>query len=221
MTFYTKSFDHKAPVLTGAKVHKILFANTNTGLRATGVEVSFEDQVQTYTAVNEVILAAGTFNTPKLLELSGIGSKKVLEQYGIPISLDLPGVGENLQDHLMTGVSYEVVEGVITGDPLMRQEPEALALAQKLYVEHQAGPLTIGGVQSHAFMPTPGSDQSELLNNYPPDSKNAEYYNVIRSILDSADECSAAWSMFLAQANLHKGAKSFVGVSCCLRTLRV
>lgn len=174
------------------------------------MEVLSENGSQTYSTIDEVILASGTFNTPKLLELSGIGKKEILDQHGISVVIELPGVGENLQDHLGTGVSYEVVEGVITGDPLMRQEPEALALAQKLYGEHQAGPLTIGGIQSHAFMPTPG-DQSELLSKFPPESEETEYYNIVRSIIESTDECSAAWFIFLAQANLHEGAKSFVG----------
>lgn len=147
----------------------------------------------------------------QLLELSGIGGKGLLEKHGIPIVVDLPGVGENLQDHLMTGMSYEVVDDVITGDPLMRQEPEALAQAQKLYVEHKAGPFTIGGMQSHAYMPTP--DAAGLLDSLPPPQRpqDAEQQDVIRSILSGREGSSAGWFMFLAQTNLHEGGKSFVG----------
>jgi len=118
-------------------------------------------QTQTFSATKEVILAAGVFNTPKLLELSGIGAKSLLEQNRIPVVVDNPSVGENLQDHLMTGISYEVADGVMTGDPLMRQDPEALQIAQNLYFEHQAGPFTIGGMQSHAFMPILEFDNHE------------------------------------------------------------
>lgn len=111
----------------------------------------------------------------------------------------------------MTGVSYEVTDGIITGDPLLRQEPEALAAAQKLYVEHKAGPFTIGGTQSHAFMPTP--DAAALLDKLPGAQRpeDSERYSAIRSILEKEDGSSASWFMFLAQANLHEGGKSFVG----------
>ena len=53
----------------------------------------------TVKARKEVILAAGAVHTPQILELSGVGSKAVLEAAGIPIKLDLPGVGQNFQDH--------------------------------------------------------------------------------------------------------------------------
>ncbi|CEJ92599.1 hypothetical protein VHEMI08240 [[Torrubiella] hemipterigena] len=75
-----------------------------------------------------------------------------IKEMALSVVVDSPGVGENLQDHLMTGVSYEAANGVITGDPLMRQEPAAMAQAQEMYVKHQIGPFTIGGVQSSAFM---------------------------------------------------------------------
>ncbi|KAI0898601.1 putative GMC oxidoreductase [Annulohypoxylon nitens] len=199
-------------ILTEAKVQGIVFTETGAGnVKATGVRALVNGKTETFTPAKEVILAAGVFNTPKLLELSGIGDKKLLERHGIPVHVDLPSVGENLQDHLMTGLSYEVVDGVVTGDPLMRQEPEALALAQKLYVEHKAGPFTIGGMQSHAYMPTP--NVTELLDKFPraQDTKGLEYYEIVRSILEAPNSSSMAWLMFLAQTNFHEGAKSFVG----------
>lgn len=54
----------------------------------------------------EVILAAGAAHTPQILELSGMGSADVLNQFNIPIVLDLPGVGNNFQDHPYVGVIY-------------------------------------------------------------------------------------------------------------------
>jgi choline dehydrogenase-like flavoprotein len=111
----------------------------------------------------------------------------------------------------MTGLSYEVVDGVVTGDPLMRQEPQALEQAQKLYLEHKAGPFTIGGMQSHAFMPI--TDATKLLDSVSSTSEaeDPEYYNMVRSILEHPDGTSAGWFIFLAQTNLHEGGKSFVG----------
>jgi choline dehydrogenase-like flavoprotein len=61
-------------------------------------------------ARHEVILSAGAINTPELLELSGIGSPAILSRFAIPVRVDNPHVGENLQDHLMAGVSFEVVD---------------------------------------------------------------------------------------------------------------
>lgn len=205
-------------VITEAIAEKIILENAISGVTATGVIATVQGQKKTFTATKEVILAAGVFNSPKLLELSGIGNKDLLEKHGIPVVINSPGVGENLQDHLMTGVSFEVVDGIMTGDPLMRQEPEALELAQKLYFEHKAGPFTIGGMQFHAFMPVmefadaEGRKRlAELFEKYPPSSRNAEHYSIVRSIIESPDECSAAWLMFLAQANLHEAGTSFVG----------
>lgn len=201
-------------IVTDAQVQKILTTKSDVGLvKAIGVEVLIDGKRETFQANKEIILAAGVFNTPKLLELSGIGNKRILEGLGIDVVLDLPGIGENVQDHLMTGVSYEVVDGIMTGDPLMRQEPEAMAFAQQLYAEHKAGPFTIGGMQSHAFMPISGDDASGLLDKLPKaqTSEDKEHYEIVRSILESPDGSSAGWFMFLAQANLHEGGKSFVG----------
>nr|POE52052.1 oxygen-dependent choline dehydrogenase [Quercus suber] len=204
-------------LVTGATAQKIILETTSSGVIAKGVQALVNGERKTFNASKEVILAAGVFNTPKLLELSGIGNKTILEKHGIEVAINNPGVGENLQDHLMTGISFEVVDGVITGDPLMRQEPEALQAAQQLYAEHKAGPFTMGGMQSHAFMPmlefagTAGEQaQKELLDKYTPQNHD-EYYNIVRSIIESPDEGSGAWFMFLAQANLHEHGKSFVG----------
>ncbi|RDB27707.1 Pyranose dehydrogenase 3 [Hypsizygus marmoreus] len=92
-------------VLTGAQATRILFANStriNTSLIATGIEYGTPVNTTRYiaTATREVILSAGSHNSPQLLELSGIGNRTHLESLGIRSILDLPEVGENLQDHL-------------------------------------------------------------------------------------------------------------------------
>ena len=68
--------------------------------RATGVEIERGGQVETVTANREVIVAASSINSPKLLMLSGIGSAAHLGEHGIDVVADRPGVGQNLQDHL-------------------------------------------------------------------------------------------------------------------------
>jgi choline dehydrogenase len=76
------------------------------GGRATGVEVRQSGRVTVIPAGREVILAASSLNSPKLLMLSGIGPAAHLAQHGIPVVADRPGVGANLQDHLEIYVQY-------------------------------------------------------------------------------------------------------------------
>jgi choline dehydrogenase len=83
-------------VITGALSQRILL----DGKRATGVEYVRAGGKQTLSAGREVILSAGPIASPHLLQLSGIGAGAVLQQAGIDVKHDLPGVGENLQDHL-------------------------------------------------------------------------------------------------------------------------
>ena len=83
-------------VITGALSQRILF----DGKRASGVEFIRGGSKQSLSARREVILSAGPIASPHLLQLSGIGPAAVLQQAGIEVVHDLPGVGENLQDHL-------------------------------------------------------------------------------------------------------------------------
>ena len=97
----------------------------SSNLRITGVEVSpgvlavmgprscpcqFASNAsatrQTVYATREVIVAAGSLHSAQLLQLSGIGPRSLLSQYNIPLALDLPGVGNNLQDHCLVGTFY-------------------------------------------------------------------------------------------------------------------
>lgn len=71
--------------------------------RAYGVEFIREGKRQVVYARKEVILSAGAINSPQLLMLSGIGPKEHLEEVGIPVIYDSPGVGQNVQDHIAVG----------------------------------------------------------------------------------------------------------------------
>ena len=95
-------------VQINSQVTKILFDEGET-LNATGVEFATSPYAlrETVFARREVILAAGAIQTPQLLELSGIGQRSILEPLGIPVLINLPGVGNNLQDHAMLRVSYD------------------------------------------------------------------------------------------------------------------
>jgi choline dehydrogenase-like flavoprotein len=76
------------------------------GMRAAGVEYVSNGQKTSVRAEREVILCGGAINSPQLLLLSGIGSAEKLRRAGISVSVDLPGVGKNLQDHPMVSVGY-------------------------------------------------------------------------------------------------------------------
>jgi choline dehydrogenase len=88
---------------TGALVTRILFQHQ----RAVGVEYLQGDQRYTAQATKEIILSAGAFFSPKLLLQSGIGPADELKSLGIPMGVDLPGVGKNLQDHMQLPVVYQ------------------------------------------------------------------------------------------------------------------
>ena len=91
-----------------------LLLNTNVvklnfkGTRCVGVKIMTDGAIKDIAADKEVILAAGSINSPKLLMLSGVGEAKALRSLGIDVVENLPGVGENLQDHvLVSGVVFK------------------------------------------------------------------------------------------------------------------
>lgn len=88
-------------VLTKAMVHKILF----DGKKAVGVEFNHKGKIQKVYA-DTIILSGGAINSPQLLQLSGVGNAKELKSHNIDVIQDLPGVGENLQDHLEVYVQW-------------------------------------------------------------------------------------------------------------------
>ena len=94
--------------LTKAFARRVVF----DGTRAIGVEVERGGQVETLTANREVIIAASSINSPKLLKLSGIGPADELSGLGIPVIADRPGVGANLQDHLELYIQQECLEPI-------------------------------------------------------------------------------------------------------------
>jgi choline dehydrogenase len=87
-----------------ALAHRVLFE----GKRAIGLEYSQRGVVRRVRARAEVLLAGGAINSPQLLQLSGVGPAELLRAHGVEVVHDLPGVGENLQDHLNSRVVYRV-----------------------------------------------------------------------------------------------------------------
>ncbi|KUL92066.1 hypothetical protein ZTR_02372 [Talaromyces verruculosus] len=119
-------------VLTNSHVEKILFDKSNPP-RVIGVQYSLEGVLKEASARKEVILAAGALQSPKILELSGVGGAELLRKHGIDVVMDLPGVGRNLQDHLVSFTVFQAQDDLETKDSLIRKEPEALDDAMQEY----------------------------------------------------------------------------------------
>src|SRR5215471_11149467 len=90
-------------VLTHALVSRVTFE----GMQATGVEITHEGKIRRIRADREVVLSLGAIHTPKVLMLSGIGDQAELRHFGIPLVQHLPGVGQNLQDHVAIRCLWE------------------------------------------------------------------------------------------------------------------
>lgn len=97
-------------VIVDAYVTEIITTKVNGSITATGVKFVKSDNTYTANVAGEVCLTAGTIMSPKILELSGIGDPAVLRRAGIDVKLGLPGVGMNVQEHLYTGVTFELTD---------------------------------------------------------------------------------------------------------------
>jgi len=130
-------------VKTQAHVVKLLFDHH----RAVGIEFAQNGQTEQARAEREVILCGGVINTPQVMMLSGLGPAEHLRALGIPVLADLPGVGQNLQDHALIGVEYQC------------NEPVSLYKANSLknilnYLLFKKGPLTSNVAEAGGFIKT-------------------------------------------------------------------
>ncbi|KAF4549950.1 GMC oxidoreductase-like protein 16 [Elsinoe fawcettii] len=147
-------------VSTGQHVHRVLFENGcnsgDNGARAVGVLSSAGPGERTWTANarREVILAAGALRSPQLLELSGIGHQPILQSAGIATRINLPGVGNNLQDHMLMHMS-----GAFNNQsyvyPNILNNATVMALAREQYYNNRTGPWTFGPPNIDGFPSLP------------------------------------------------------------------
>jgi choline dehydrogenase-like flavoprotein len=132
-------------VKTGAQATRILFEGT----RAVGVEFRQDGQLRQVRAMRGVILSAGALQSPQLLQLSGVGPAELLRRFGLPVVANLPGVGENLQDHLQLRLIYKVSKPITTNDDL-----RSLSGRMRIGLEwllFRKGPLAVGINQGGLF----------------------------------------------------------------------
>lgn len=136
-------------VITHAHTKQILIQND----RATGVEfITGKNQTQQATARKEVILSAGAFQSPQLLMLSGIGPTDALRSAGVALKKELPGVGQNLQDHLFSGVSSLSSQRGTSANFHLKPLNQLRGLAQ--FLVNKKGPMTISPLEAVAFLKT-------------------------------------------------------------------
>jgi choline dehydrogenase len=135
-------------VITGALAGRILL----NGRRAVGIEYTQDGQRRTLRATRGVILAGGAVNSPQLLQVSGIGPAGLLREHGIAVAQDLPGVGENLQDHLNGRVIWRVARPMTMND-VNRSRWRKLMVGLR-YMALRGGPLAGGPMTLGMFART-------------------------------------------------------------------
>ena len=138
-------------VWTGAHISRVLLERGDAGLRAVGVEVLPHGGGEPLRAraTREVVLSTGAVGTPQLLQLSGIGAGALLQPHGIAVQHELPGVGENLQDHLQIRAVFQV-DGVRTLNT-MANSLWGKALIGLEYLVRRSGPMSMAPSQLGAF----------------------------------------------------------------------
>jgi choline dehydrogenase len=133
---------------TSAQAQRILF----DGRRANGVEYRQGTGVKTARARREVLVSSGAYNSPQLLQLSGVGPADLLSQHGIGVVLDAPGVGHDLQDHLQVRVVMRCSQKITLNDVVANPVRQVMTGVQ--YALTRRGPLTIAAGTSGAFFKT-------------------------------------------------------------------
>ncbi|VDB94037.1 unnamed protein product [Peniophora sp. CBMAI 1063] len=150
--FYIPAQDRQnLTVAVDALVSRVVTKQVSGKVVANAVEVLHEDQTYTVRVGGEVILSAGALKSPQILELSGIGRKEVLTSLGIPVIVDLPGVGENMQEHIFVPIPFELKADVDFDTVDALQDPGLAAKHLKLYEEQQG--LYTTGLMGLAFGP--------------------------------------------------------------------
>jgi len=136
-------------IMTGCHVERLLFEDRPQGKVCTGVQFTGAGHAYTATAHRETLLAAGAVGSPQILQLSGIGAATELQRHGIVPVADVPGVGENLQDHLQLRMIFKV-QGVRTLNT-RATNPLGKFLIGLEYALFQSGPMSMAPSQLGAF----------------------------------------------------------------------
>lgn len=208
-------------VMTETYVENVILEKREGSIVAEGVTVQFKDGSHGQIFADEVILSAGALKSPQILELSGIGAKEVLTNQGIPVIVENPGVGENLQDHAFAAVSFEVADGLVTGDVM--RDPQIVAALLKQYQDTRTGPFG-GTPMSAAYLPAvdgngpiPAHDVEHLVDSHLGSSPSHEgtpepcklgreaQYALQRLQILNPKESTCQFTMMSTQMHYHPG----------------
>ena len=149
---------HKIDLKLNAMVERIVL----DGKRATGIVWTDDGGQRTSKARCEIILCAGTFNSPQILQLSGVGPGDVLRHADVDVVHDLPGVGENLQDHFGIGSEYRSTVRSTVNDLYNNKFKGGLQLLR--YLLFRTGPFADNGNYSNTFIRSgPGIDRPDMM----------------------------------------------------------
>ena len=135
-------------VETDALAQRLIFE----GRRARAVDYRQNGVVRRARARREILVSSGAYNSPQLLQLSGVGPAELLQRHGIDVVLDAPGVGNDLQDHLQVRVMMRCAQRVTLNDVV--NSPFRSVMAGLQYAALRKGPLTIAAGTSGAFFKT-------------------------------------------------------------------
>lgn len=138
-------------VITGVQAQEIVFAT----LTAKGIKLLDRTTGKTYTAYAdmELILAAGAIHTPQILQLSGVGPASVLEAASVDVKVDLPGVGNNFQDHAAAYLMWEFRNDTPINTNSLSTNATFNATSYDEYVANKTGPYTQAHGNGAAFLP--------------------------------------------------------------------
>jgi choline dehydrogenase-like flavoprotein len=153
-------------ILTGTTAQKIIFKDGNKPL-ATGVEITdATGKTSIVNARKEVVLAAGAIQTPKLLQLSGVGPRSVLEAAGVKVKVELDAVGSNFQDHPYATVVFNTTTTTFPNLNLLTTNATYNASAWAQYEANKTGPYTYARGNALAFISLPDmtSDVKSVVN---------------------------------------------------------
>ena len=141
LTVYTDSQAVQLLMDDGVQEHQRRGAWTTARHRATGVRLRKDGQIVDVHARHEVILSAGAIGSPQLMQASGLGPAGLLTEHHVPVAVDLPGVGENLQDHLQLRTVYRI-QGARTVNTLYRNLVTRGGMGLQ-YLALRSGPMTM------------------------------------------------------------------------------
>ncbi|KAJ5093759.1 glucose-methanol-choline (gmc) oxidoreductase [Penicillium angulare] len=162
-------------IVTEATVQRILFESSAQSQVATGVEVFHNNELHVLHGTKEIILAAGGYHTPKILELSGIGGREKLDEFNIPVIVDLPGVGENYQSHPMVTFPFSLKKP---------RDSQGMRPAMMAFAFPQLDP----------------EERAELISTYDTDKHVAG--KVLQSLFESPDDASAFYILGVLPGNM-------------------